>query len=73
MTALLLPPAREYVSPPLAWRRDTGRRWRQLTKLPRPFPQYPPFILRYGYVRCAHIWRRCQRRPAIQVSLVPLM
>lgn len=45
-------PAREYASPPAAnWRRDTDRWWRHLTKLPRPFPQYPPLTLRYGIVR----------------------
>ena len=42
----------EYASP-LATnqRRDTDRRRRQLTRLPRPFPQYPPFTLRYGIMR----------------------
>ena len=46
------PPAREYASPPAAnWRRDTDRWWRQLTRLPRPFPQYPPLTLRYGTMR----------------------
>lgn len=46
------PPAREYASPPAAnWRRDTDRWWRQLTRLPRPFPQYPPLTLRYGIMR----------------------
>lgn len=29
-------------------RHDTDGRRRQLTKLPRPYPQYPPFTLRYG-------------------------
>ena len=39
--------------PPMVGKRhDTDGRWRQLTKLPRPIPQYPPFILRYGYLRC---------------------
>ena len=42
-------PAREYVSKPAADRqRDTDGWWRQVTKLPRPIPQYPPFTLRYG-------------------------
>lgn len=46
------PPAREYASPPAAnWRRDTDRWRRQLTRLPRPFPQYPPLTLRYGMTR----------------------
>ena len=54
-------------------RRDTNRRWRQVTKLPRPFPQYLPFTLRYGYLRCVPRLRRYQRRTAAQVSLVPLM
>lgn len=29
-------------------RHDTDSRRRQLTRLPRPCPQYPPFTLRYG-------------------------
>ena len=42
----------EYASPPAAnRRRDTDRWRRQLTKLPRPFPQYPPLTLRYGMMR----------------------
>ncbi len=46
------PPAWAYASPPAAnWRRDTDRWWRQLTRLPRPFPQYPPLTLRYGTMR----------------------
>ena len=32
-------------------RRDTIRRRRQVTKLPRPFPQYPPFSQRYRFLR----------------------
>lgn len=45
-------PAWEYASPPAAnWRCDTDRRRRQLTRLPRPFPQYPPFTLRYRMTR----------------------
>lgn len=46
------PRHREYASP-LATnqRRDTDRRRRQLTRLPKPFPQYPPFTLRYGMMR----------------------
>ena len=43
------PPAREYPSRlRLHKRHDTNGRWRQLTRLPRPCPQYPPFTLRYG-------------------------
>ncbi len=43
------PPAREYPSRlRLHKRHDTDSRWRQVTKLPRPCPQYPPFTLRYG-------------------------
>ena len=49
MTALLLTPGTGVCKPALVRRRDTNRRWRQVTKLPRPFPQYPPFILRYGF------------------------
>ena len=46
------PPAREYASPPAANRRHDTDRWRrQLTRLPRPFPQYPPLTLRYGMTR----------------------
>ena len=46
------PPAREYASPPAAdRRRDTDRWRRQLTRLPKPFPQYPPLTLRYGMMR----------------------
>ena len=49
MTTLLLTPGTGVCKPTLVRWRDTNRRWRQLTKLPRPFPQYPPFILRYGF------------------------
>ena len=43
------PPAREYPSRlRLHKRHDTDSRWRQVTKLPKPCPQYPPFTLRYG-------------------------
>ncbi len=46
------PPVREYVSPSEASRqRDTDRWRRQVTRLPRPFPQYPPLTLRYGTMR----------------------
>ena len=31
--------------------RDTIRRRRQVTKLPRPFPQYPPLSQRYRFLR----------------------
>ena len=48
-TALLLSPGTGVCKPALARRRDTDRRRRQVTKLPRPIPQYPPFILRYGF------------------------
>ena len=45
------PPAREYSSRlRLHKRHDTDGRRRQLTKLPKPCPQYPPFTLRYGYM-----------------------
>ena len=49
MTALLLTPDTGVCKPALVRRRDTNRRWRQLTKLPMPIPQYPPVILRYGF------------------------
>ena len=49
MTALLLTPGTGVCKPAVVRRRDTNRRWRQLTKLPMPIPQYPPFILRYGF------------------------
>ncbi|MCI9037968.1 MAG: hypothetical protein HFF80_09445 [Oscillospiraceae bacterium] len=39
MTALLLTPGTGICKPAMARRRDTSRRWRQVTKLPRPFPQ----------------------------------
>ena len=39
--------------------RDTDRRRRQLTKLPIPVPQYLPFTLRYGCLRCIPRLRRC--------------
>ena len=52
MTALLLTPGTGICKPDLASRRDTSRRWRQVTKLPRPFPQHLPFTLRYGCLRC---------------------
>lgn len=46
------PPAREYPSPSAAYRhRDTDSRRRQVTKLPKPCPQYPPFTLENGIVR----------------------
>lgn len=36
--------------PPMVGKRhDTDGRWRQLTKLPRPCPQYPPFTLGNGF------------------------
>ena len=73
MTALLLSPGTGICKPALVRRRDTNRRWRQVTKLPRPFPQYLPFTLRYGCLRCLPRLRRYQRRTAAQVSLVPLM
>ena len=73
MTALLLSPGTGVCKPATARRRDTSRWWRQLTKLPRPIPQYLPFTLRYGSLRHILLLRRYQRRTAIQVSLVPLM
>ena len=49
MTVSLLSPSTGIFKPPMVSRHhDTDRRWRQLTKLPWPFPQYPPFTLRYG-------------------------
>ena len=49
------PRHREYASPLAANRRRNTDRWRrQLTKLPRPFPQYPPLTLRYGMMRLLH-------------------
>lgn len=59
MTALLLSPGTGVCKPNLAGWRDTNRRWRQVTKLPRPFPQYLPFTLRYGSLRCVPRLRRC--------------
>ena len=73
MTALLLSPGTGVCKSATARRRDTSRRWRQLTKLPRPIPQYLPFTLRYGSLRYILLLRRYQRWTAIQVSLVPLM
>ena len=48
----LLPTPGTGISKPLTVdeRHDTDDRWRQVTKLPRPCPQYPPFTLRYGNV-----------------------
>ena len=47
--ALLLTPGTGISKPPMVSKRhDTDGRWRQVTKLPRPCPQYPPFTLRYG-------------------------
>ena len=47
--ALLLIPGTGISKPPMVSKRhDTDGRWRQVTKLPRPCPQYPPFTLRYG-------------------------
>ena len=37
--ALLLIPGTGICKPAMVRRRDTNRRWRQVTKLPRPFPQ----------------------------------
>ena len=62
MTALLLSPGTGICKPALVRRRDTNRRWRQVTKLPGPLPQYLPFTLRYGCVRRIPRLRRCQRR-----------
>ena len=53
MTALLLTPGTGVCKP--AYRqRDTDRWRRQVTRLPRPIPQYPPLTLRYGKVRLLH-------------------
>ena len=47
--ALLLTPGTGISKPLMVNKRhDTDGRWRQVTKLPRPCPQYPPFTLRYG-------------------------
>ena len=73
MTALLLTPGTGVCKPNTARWRDTDKRRRQLTKLPIPIPQYLPFTLRYGCLRCIPRLRRYQRRTAAQVSLVPLM
>lgn len=52
------PPAREYPSRlRLHKRHDTNGRWRQVTRLPRPCPQYPPFTLRYGNMLVLLYWR----------------
>lgn len=59
MTALLLIPGTGVCKPGVALRRDTDRRRRQLTKLPIPVPQYLPFTLRYGCLRCIPRLRRC--------------
>ena len=59
MTALLPTPGTGVCKPGAAHRRDTGRRRRQLTKLPIPVPQYLPFTLRYGCLRCIPRLRRC--------------
>ena len=73
MTAFQLAPGTGVCKPNMAsWRGASGR-WRQVTKLPRPFPQHPPFDLRYGFLRCIPRLRRYQRRTAARVSLVPLM
>ena len=49
--ALLLTPGTGISKPPMVSKRhDTDGRWRQVTKLPRPCPQYPPFTLRYGKI-----------------------
>lgn len=59
MTALLLTPGTGVCKPNTARWRDTGRRRRQLTKLPIPIPQYLPFTLRYGCLRRIPRLRRC--------------
>ena len=60
MTALLLTPGTGVCKPGAAHRRDTDRRRRQVTKLPRPIPQYLPFTLRYGFLRRIPRLRRGQ-------------
>ena len=45
-------------------RHDTDGRRRQLTKLPKPCPQYPPFTLRYGYMLVL---------PASQLMAIPAL
>ena len=59
MTALLLTPGTGVCKPGAAYRRDTSRRRRQVTKLPIPIPQYLPFTLRYGYLRFIPRLRHC--------------
>lgn len=59
MTALLPTPGTGICKPNMARRRDTNRRRRQVTKLPIPIPQYLPFTLRYGFLRCIPRLRRC--------------
>lgn len=59
MTALLPTPGTGVCKPGMAYRRDTNRRRRQVTKLPIPVPQYLPFTLRYGCLRCIPRLRRC--------------
>lgn len=44
-------------------RHDTDSRWRQLTKLPRPCPQYPPFTLGNGI-----FWFSLRRIMAVPAS-----
>ena len=64
MTALLLTPgtrpdkAGQGIFKPLmvSKRHDTDSRWRQLTKLPRPCPQYPPFTLGNGILWSSLRW-----------------
>ncbi len=54
--ALLLTPGTGISKPPMVSKRhDTDGRWRQVTKLPRPCPQYPPFTLRYGNLLVLHL------------------
>ncbi len=59
MTALLLTPGTGVCKPGMAYQRDTNRWRRQVTKLPIPIPQYLPFTLRYGFLRCIPRLRRC--------------
>lgn len=54
-TAHLLTPGTGISKPlPVKKRHDTDGRRRQLTKLPRPCPQHPPFTLRYGNLWFPH-------------------
>ena len=73
MTALLPTPGTGVCKPGAAHRRDTDKRRRQVTKLPKPIPQYLPFTLRYGFCSASRVYGAAKRRTAMPFSLVPLM